>query len=148
MLVQPALTTHLLCRPVSIADSTGLCQKIQVLCEVSAVCYRCCLAFLKPCGRNRNCFSTIPSSTLPQALRPADRAGWLRERGPPAHWRLRPGQVHRPDSMQPAPPPAANPLCAPARLRHASSHPRAPPSRGCAPCPVRKDDLLDPKCPR
>ena len=33
MLVQPALTTHLFCRPVSIADSTGHRWELQVLCE-------------------------------------------------------------------------------------------------------------------
>src|ERR1700722_13014034 len=33
MLVQPALTTHLFCRPVSTADSTGLRGELQVLCE-------------------------------------------------------------------------------------------------------------------
>src|ERR1017187_3071503 len=39
MLVQPALTTHLLCRPVSIADSTGPRRELQVLCEKGALCY-------------------------------------------------------------------------------------------------------------
>src|ERR1700722_2483650 len=32
MLVQPALTSHLFCRPVSTADSTGLRGELQVLC--------------------------------------------------------------------------------------------------------------------
>src|ERR1035441_5630409 len=39
MLVQPALATHLLCRPVSIADSTGPRRELQVLCEKGALCY-------------------------------------------------------------------------------------------------------------
>jgi len=37
-LVQPVLTTHLLCRPVSIADSMGPGQELQVLCKGGAVC--------------------------------------------------------------------------------------------------------------
>jgi hypothetical protein len=31
MLVQPALIAHLLCRPVSIADTRGNAEKLQVL---------------------------------------------------------------------------------------------------------------------
>jgi hypothetical protein len=39
MLVQPALTTHLLCRPVSIADSMVRRWELQVLCGVGTVWY-------------------------------------------------------------------------------------------------------------
>ena len=39
MLVHPALTTHLLCRPVSIADSMGPGHELQVLCEAGEMCY-------------------------------------------------------------------------------------------------------------
>ena len=39
MLVQPALTTHLLCRPVSTADSMGRRWELQVLCEMTEVWY-------------------------------------------------------------------------------------------------------------
>jgi hypothetical protein len=40
MLVQPALIAHLLCRPVSIADIRMPAEKLQVLCETRALCYR------------------------------------------------------------------------------------------------------------
>ena len=39
MLVQPALIAHLLCRPVSIADTMGRRGKLQVLCKVGVLCY-------------------------------------------------------------------------------------------------------------
>jgi hypothetical protein len=39
MLVQPALITHLLCRPVSIADSRVLREELQVLCDAGTLCY-------------------------------------------------------------------------------------------------------------
>jgi hypothetical protein len=39
MLVQPALTTHLLCRPVSIADSRWKRKELQVLCGMGGMCY-------------------------------------------------------------------------------------------------------------
>ena len=39
MLVQPALIAHLLCRPVSIADSRWLREKLQVLRAIGGVCY-------------------------------------------------------------------------------------------------------------
>jgi hypothetical protein len=38
MLVQPSLITHLLCRPVSIADSMGPREELQVLCSVAEMC--------------------------------------------------------------------------------------------------------------
>jgi hypothetical protein len=38
MLVQPALITHLLCRPVSIADSMCPRSELQVLCNKAAMC--------------------------------------------------------------------------------------------------------------
>jgi hypothetical protein len=39
MLVQPALIAHLLCRPVSIADTRSLREKLQVLRGLCVVCY-------------------------------------------------------------------------------------------------------------
>jgi hypothetical protein len=37
-LVQPALTTHLLCRPVSIADCMDVREELQVLCGAAHLC--------------------------------------------------------------------------------------------------------------
>jgi hypothetical protein len=37
-LVQPALTTHLLSRPVSIADCMDVGEELQVLCGCAAMC--------------------------------------------------------------------------------------------------------------
>jgi hypothetical protein len=39
MLVQPALIAHLLCRPVSIADSRDIRGKLQVLSKTAVMCY-------------------------------------------------------------------------------------------------------------
>src|ERR1019366_408873 len=47
MLVQPALTTHLLCRPVSIADCMDVGEELQVLCGSALMCYETTVTFGK-----------------------------------------------------------------------------------------------------
>jgi len=72
----------------------GLRQKLQVLCEGTGVLCSFPAAFWNRSPKRRKAVY-IPSSTLPQALRQAARAGWRRAHGPTAHRRRRPGPAHR-----------------------------------------------------
>jgi hypothetical protein len=63
MLVQPALITHLLCRPVSNADSMVPRSELQVLCGMGTVWY----VFSLPHSGMRK--SATPSFPIPQKSR-------------------------------------------------------------------------------
>ena len=124
MLVQPALTTHLLCRPVSIADSRVLREELQVLCEAGELCYVCRPAESKRAIRkirnlNRAGNSTSQSSFPLPGLHQAARADLPLAHDPREDRRPRFAKVHRPDSMRPALPLEENPRCDLAQQQHA-----------------------------
>src|SRR5208282_603914 len=107
MLVQPALTTHLLCRPVSIADSRGTGEELQVLCGVTKVWYVFGPSRFGTVGRKREPrlgalktdaapFTTRSCAPL-QALHPAGHATSARVRGLRACRRRRSEQVRQQD---------------------------------------------------
>src|ERR1035438_9628834 len=96
MLVQPALIAHLLCRPVSIADSTGYCQLITSLVQGWRIVLRFRAAgFGKGAPESAKIFFRSRSCALLAALHPADHVNSRRARAPAWDQQSRPGKANR-----------------------------------------------------
>src|SRR5665213_3412914 len=90
MLVQPALIAHLLCRPVSIADSTGYCQLITSLVQGWRIVLRFrAAAFGKGAPESATIFFRSRSCALLRVLHRAGRGERRLARA--QHWISRAG---------------------------------------------------------